>query len=88
MQLIRNELVPTLFGLFMGDGNYNVKMKSGTNPDGTKWVECRIDNINANYGLSKPGKSDKVAFGRVFFKDSNYKNVTVQLLAYRTPPTK
>ncbi|MDA8759350.1 hypothetical protein N9M83_03860 [Candidatus Poseidonia alphae] len=49
----------------MGDGNYNVKMKSGTNPDGTKWVECRIDNINANYGLSKPGKSDKVAFGRV-----------------------
>ena len=71
----------------MGDGNYNVKMKSGTNEDGTKWVECRIENIDANYGISKSGRSNKVAFGRVWFKDSGYRNVTVQLNAYRTPPT-
>ena len=58
-----------------------------TNTDGTKWVECRIENIDANFGISKSGKSDKVAFGRVWFKDAGYRNVTVQLNAYRTPPT-
>ena len=71
----------------MSKSNYNVTMQSGTDEDGSKYVILKIDDINANFGLSSTGKSNKVAYGKVYFKDSRYRNVTVQLNAFRTPPS-
>jgi hypothetical protein len=49
----------------MSKSNYNVTMQSGTNEDGSKYVILKIDDINANFGLSSTGKSNKVAYGKV-----------------------
>ena len=67
----------------MGDGNYNVKMESGEGSDGKKYVVIRIEDIDADFGDSSTGKTRKVAFGRVWFKDSRGNTVRVQLNANR-----
>ena len=60
--------------------NYNVHM-SGDADDNS--VTIRIPDIDADFGPSSTGKSDKVAYGVVYFQDSNRRTVTVQVNAYR-----
>ena len=60
---------------------------SSSNIFSTSSPAPKIDDINANFGLSSTGKSNKVAYGKVYFKDSRFRNVTVQLNAFRTPPS-
>ena len=77
MILSRGNVFPYSYMSEVMAKNYNVRMTSHG-----KSVTITIPDLDADFGPSSTGKTNKVAYGVVYYKDSRDRTVTVQLNAY------